>query len=390
LGFKNQRVRKKTLIVKNVNLHIYPSDMVHENRIFKQARFISKNYDFEKVILLGIWREGISKNQLLENKIQIKRISLLNIQNRSILYLYFFFYAFVLILLNRPSLVNIHTLEFLPVVFIAKIFKIKIIYDPHELETEKNNTRGLRKKLSKWLEYLLIKKADHIFVVSENIADWYEKTYNIPRPTVLLNVPRVAHVNKKNYFKDTFHLRDDQIILLYQGGLAAGRGVDILLEAFKKSKNDKIVIIFMGYGEFEKEIQSLSKSYNNIFFHKAVPTDEVLNYTASADVGVALIKNTCLSYNFCMPNKLFEYAMAGLPVIVSNVKEMSAFVKKYQMGVVVEDDTVASLNEAIERLLSMDLTVLKQNAKKAALDNSWEHQEEKMQIVYQKLLNEMQ
>ena len=152
--------------MKNVNLHIYPSDMVHENRIFKQARFISKNYDFEKVILLGIWKEGLSKNQLLENKIHIKRISLLNIQNRSILYFYYFIYVFVFILLNRPSLVNIHTLEFLPVVFIAKIFKIKIIYDPHELETEKINIKGLRKKFSKWLEYLLIKKVDHIFVVS--------------------------------------------------------------------------------------------------------------------------------------------------------------------------------------------------------------------------------
>ena len=64
-----------------------------------------------------------------------------------------------------------------------------------------------------------------------------------------------------------------------------------------------------------------------------------------------------------MPNKLFEYAMAGLPVITSNVKEMSAFVKKNQIGVVVEDETVTSLNEAIERLLRMDLTVLKQNVK---------------------------
>ncbi len=364
--------------------------MVYESRIFKQVRFISKNYDFKKIILLGIWRDGISKNQLLENKIHIKRIFLLNIQNRSILYLYYLIYVFVFILLNRPILVNIHTLEFLPLVFIAKIFKIKIIYDCHELETEKNNLKGLRKKLSKCLEYLLIKKVDHIFVVSENIADWYEKTYNIPRPTVLFNAPRAAHFKKTNYFKDTFYLRNDQIILLYQGELAAGRGVEILLEAFKKNTNDKIVIVFMGYGEFEREIQSASKSYNNIFFHKAVPVHELLNFTASADVGVALIKNTCLSYNFCMPNKLFEYAMAGLPVIVSDVKEMSEFVKKHQMGVIVEDDTVASLNEAIERLLSMDLTVLKQNAKKAALDNSWEHQEKKMRNIYQKLINDMQ
>ena len=130
--------------------------MVHESRIFKQARFISKNYDFDKVILLGIWKEGAGKNQLLEKKIHIKRISLLNIQHRKVLYLYYFIYSLVFILFNRPSLVNIHSLEFLPVLLIAKIFKIKIIYDPHEFETEKSNLTGLRKKLSKWLEYLLI------------------------------------------------------------------------------------------------------------------------------------------------------------------------------------------------------------------------------------------
>ena len=369
--------------MKNVNLHIYPSDMVHESRIFKQARFISKNYAFDKVILLGIWKKGTSKNQLLERKIHIKRISLLNIHHRTVLYLYYFAYSLAFILFNRPSLVNIHSLEFLPVLLIAKIFKIKIIYDPHELETEKSNLTGLRKKLGKWLEHLLIKKVDHIFVVSEHIADWYEKTYNITRPTVLFNAPWVAHVKKTKYFKDTFHLRDDQIIALYQGVLSAGRGVDILLEAFKKNKNDKIVIVFMGYGEFESEIQSASKSNSNIFFHKAVPTDVVLNYTASADVGIALIQNTCLSYNFCMPNKLFEYAMAGLPVIVSNVKEMSAFVKKHQMGTILISNRVEDVSHVIDKLLNMDLTKLGQNSRKAALENSWEHQEMRMKKVYQ-------
>jgi glycosyltransferase involved in cell wall biosynthesis len=360
--------------------------MVHESRIFKQARFISKNYNFEKIILLGIWRKGISKNQLLENKIHIKRIFLLNIQHRSILYFYYIIYVSIFILLNRPSLVNIHSLEFLPVVFIAKIFKIKIIYDPHELETEKKNIKGLRKKLSKWLEYLLIKKVDHMFVVSENIADWYEKTYNIKKPTVLFNAPWAAYVKKTNYFKDTFYLRDDQIVMLYQGVLSDGRGVEILLDAFKKNANEKIVIVFMGHGKYEKEIQSTSKLYNNIFFHKAVPTDMLLNYTASADVGLALIQNTCLSYNFCMPNKLFEYAMAALPVIVSNVKEMSAFVKKNQMGTIVMSNTVEAVNQAIDELLSMDLSMLSQNSRNAALENAWEHQEAKMKEAYQNLL----
>ena len=371
--------------MKNINLHIYPSDLVHESRIYKQAKFINKNYDFEKILLLGIWRDGISKNQLLASKIHIKRISLFNIQNRSILYFYYFIYVLIFILLKRPSLVNIHSLELLPVVIIAKIFRIKIIYDPHELETEKINIKGLRKKFSKWLEYLLIKKVDRIFVVSDSIADWYEKTYNIPRPTVLFNSLPALHIKKNNYFKDTFYLRDDQVIILYQGLLTPERGIDILLEAFKKDANDKIVIVFMGFGKLDIEIQSVSKSYKNIFFHKPVSNDMLVNLTASADVGVAIFSNNCLSHNFCMPNKLFEYALAGLPIIISNTKDMGMFVKKYQMGKILMNNTVENLRYSIDELLSMDLTTVSQNSRKAALENSWEYQEAKMKEVYQNL-----
>jgi len=376
------------------NLHISLTEFMHESRVLKQTATISSLSEIEHIFIAALGKNDLNKEEKIADRISLRKFALKtrglgkSLFPQILKYLEFIFRVFLFYKKKKINIVNIHTLALLPLGYLLKlIYGAKLIYDTHELETEVDGLKGLRKKLSKWLEYLLIKKADHIFVVSENIADWYEKTYNIPRPTVLLNAPRAAHVNKTNYFKDTLHLRDDQIILLYQGGLAAERGVDILLEAFKKNTNDKIVIVFMGCGEFEREIQSASKLYNNIFFHKAVPVDELLNLTASADVGISLIKNTCLSHNFCMPNKLFEYAMAGgLPVIVSNVKEMSEFVKKHQMGVVVKDDAVASLNEAIERLLSMDLTVLKQNAKKAALDNSWEHQEKKMQIVYRKLL----
>ena len=79
--------------------------------------------------------------------------------------------------------------------------------------------------------------------------------------------------------------------------------------------------------------------------------------------------------------------MAGLPVIVSNMKEMREFVVSNQMGIVVESDTIESVNQAINRLLSMDFTKLKRNAKKAALAHSWEYQEDKMLVVYKKLLD---
>ena len=375
------------------NLHISLTEFLNESRILKQIATISTLSKIEHIFIASLHKDKLQKEEKITNRIFLKRFALktrgLSKSLLAQIFKYFEFSVKVFFFYKKKNIniVNIHALALLPLGYLLKlIYGAKLIYDTHELETETNNLKGLRKKFSKILEYLLIKKVDHIFVVSENIADWYEKNYNITRPTVLINAPRTAHVKKTNYFKDAFYLRDDQIIILYQGGLTFGRGVDLLLAAFKKNKNEKIVIIFMGYGEFEKEIQSISKSYNNIFFHKAVPSEVVLNYTSSADVGVILIENNCLSHNFCMPNKLFEYAMVGLPVIVSNVKEMSEFVKKHQMGIIMENHTVESLNETIEKLLSMNLTVLKKNAKKAALDNSWEYQEKKMQIIYRKLL----
>jgi glycosyltransferase involved in cell wall biosynthesis len=375
------------------NLHVSLTDLRYESRVLKQTTTISSLSKIEHVYIAALYEDSLKEEEKITDKISLKRFVLKTRGlNKSFFLQIFKYLEFVLRVLffykkKKIAIVNIHVLELLPLGYLLKlIYGAKLIYDTHELETEISGLRGYKKKLRKLVERLLIKKTDHVFVVSENIADWYSDTYGIPRPTVLLNSPQEQHVEKNDYFQDKFSLRKDQLIVIYQGGLQVERGINVILEYFKKNKNDKIVIVFMGNGELQREIQFASKSYKNIFFHETVPTDIVLKYTASADIGIVLIQNTCLSHNFCMPNKLFEYAMAGLPVIVSNVKEMSAFVKKNQIGVVVEDETAASLNEAIERLLRMDLAVLKQNVKKAALDNAWERQEEKMQTIYQKLL----
>ena len=337
--------------------------------------------------------DELKTEEKISNKIFLKRFKLKtrgfskSFPIQIIKYIEFLIKVLIFYKNKKIKIVNAHSLALLPLCYLFKlIYGAKLIYDTHELETERNGLQGFKKKINKWIEFLLIKKIDHIFVVSENIADWYKKTYNISRPTVVLNSPRVAQIKKTNYFRNYLNLHQDQIIILYQGGLVEGRGIDLLLDAFKKRTNNRVVIIFMGYGELENKIRSLSKSYNNIFFHEAVSPDVVLSYTASADVGVALIENTCLSYNFCMPNKLFEYAMSGLPVIVSDMVEMSNFVKTHQMGITIMNDTAENVNFSIDKLLSMDLNKLKQNAKKAALSNSWESQEKKMNSVYQKFL----
>lgn len=87
-----------------------------------------------------------------------------------------------------------------------------------------------------------------------------------------------------------------------------------------------------------------------------------------------------------MPNKLFEYAMVGLPVIVSDMREMKEMVERYNMGVVVTSDTTEAINGAIEQILASDTATLKCNAKQCAEENAWEVQEMKMINEYRRVL----
>lgn len=375
------------------NLHISLTDFRNESRVIKEVASLSALDVFDRIFIAAFHSDGLLVEEKLSARVSLNRFSLktrrLNwgLWFKAIKYAEFVIRILIFYRKKNIGMVNVHALAVLPLGYLFKLaYGAKLIYDTHELETETNGAKGFKKKLGKWVESILIMKADHVFVVSESIADWYRDYYNIRRPTVVLNAPREQLVKKNCHFTVKFGLRKDQIIFLYQGALMPGRGVELILETFKKRTDDRIVMVFMGYGILEIDIQDASKFHKNIFFHEAVTPEKLLNYTVSADVGISLIENTCLSYYYCMPNKLFEFAMAGLPVVVSNMKDMRGFVGYHQMGVVVEDETTDSLNKAIRKLLCMDLTVLRKNATKAGLENAWETQEKKMQASYKKLL----
>lgn len=376
------------------NLHISLTEFRNESRVLKETNSILYNNIASKVYIASLYADDLEEEKIYIDNLILNRFNLRsrklskNLFAQVFKYLEFIYRITFFYKKKDINMINIHAVALLPFgAFLKYFYKAKLIYDTHELETETNGSKGLRKKLVKFMEKRLIKKCDLIFVVSENIADWYQREYNIQRPVVVKNAPRLIDSKKTNHFRENLSIKDDSIIVLYQGGLSKGRGIDLLLECFIKRNDDKIVIVFMGYGQLEEEIKRVSKESNNIYFHPAVDPEIVLDYTSSADIGISFIENTCLSYYYCLPNKLFEYAMAGLPVIASNMKEMKELVKKYEMGIVVEDDKIESINSAINKILELDITQMKQNTRKCAEENSWEKQEIKMINEYKRVLN---
>ncbi|HBZ37290.1 MAG TPA: glycosyl transferase family 1, partial [Balneola sp.] len=240
----------------NLNVHIYPSNLKNESRLFKEADTLISNKLVKKVVAVGIKDSNTEKLEIRSDNIEIHRIQVWEFFKSTSLNFflkYFFFQFFVLLKLSRSNIdvINAHNLSVLPVSVLLKIFKkSKLVYDPHELETEVHNSRGLKRKYGKWIERKLITFADEIMVVNESIKNWYENEYDISNIYVVRNVPNIElkkSAKAQNKFREVFNISEEKIIFLYQGLISSARGIDVILNAFKEVNDDKVLVL-MGFG----------------------------------------------------------------------------------------------------------------------------------------------
>jgi glycosyltransferase involved in cell wall biosynthesis len=290
---------------------------------------------------------------------------------------------------REVDILHCNDLNTLPIgVIIKKWFnkKVKIVYDAHEYEiNDKPGQRALAVKMNYLIEKTLIRHADTVITVSGGIADAYVRLYGIVRPTLVLNAPMRQSVERKNIFRETFGIGEDQTIFLYQGSLSPGRGIEAIIKTFQTMRHPRRVLVLMGYGPLADDVAQVAQTNENIFYHTAVSPDIVLDYTASADIGLSLIENSSLSFYYCLPNKLFEYAMAGLPMIVSDLYEMRRIVEKYEVGAVMDSEGESAFDEAVKKIDAIGIERLRQNLKHFVETFNWQNQEESLLNVYREL-----
>jgi glycosyltransferase involved in cell wall biosynthesis len=374
---------------KNV-ISIVLNNFTNDSRVLKEGVSL-QNAGYNVTVI------ALHENDLLEyeqvqalpiHRVRLKSRAWLKWKSIQILKYLEFVFRVTKLYRNKIDIVHCNDLNTLPIgVLIKKISKrtIKIVYDAHEYETEANGLKGLQKQLSKWLEGFLIRFVDQVITVSDSIANEYVRLYSIPKPHLVLNCPFYQQVEKQDIFRETFEIRNDQQVFLYQGGLSKGRGIELLLEAFSSFNDDSKVLVCMGYGPLEKLVQDKAQQHQTIYFHPAVPPDVLLNYTGSGDYGISFIEDTCLSYRYCLPNKMFEYLMAGLPVLTSNLYEMKRLVETHKIGVVVEENTVESFVMAVQTSLELDCQKVKVNIDKIKKKFCWEEQQKVLWRVYSEL-----
>ena len=343
---------------KITNLHIYCLYNKHSSRIFKITTSVTNAGIVDKVIIVAIWEKGLKKHEELDKKREVIRIKTFcqlfpKCKIARFLKEYeFSVYVFFRFFWKKIDIINAHSVEVLPVGSLLKIFTgATLIYDTHELETEKRPHK-LGNFFNRVSEGIFIRFVNYIITVSYSIAEWYRKKYRTKKIYIVRNVPIVLDekIEKTNILKGKFNINDNEILFIYLGMLKKGRFIKQTLDLFSEIDNKKHVV-FMGFGTLEKMIREYASKYKNIHYHPSVPVNEILMYTQGADVGLSIIENICLKNYYCCPNKLFEYILAGIPIIVSDFPDMGKYVDDYKFGwkVSPEYEEVKKLIDSITR-----------------------------------------
>ena len=202
--------------------------------------------------------------------------------------------------------------------------------------------------------------------------------------SVIRNLPmRNADIPRGNSLR-----KRDEKLLIYQGALNMGRGLENAIRAMQFLENTSLLIAGSGYYEnVLRELTQSLKLHEKVRFLGRIRPEKLIHYTAQADLGISLEEHKGLNYYYALPNKLFDYIQAQIPVLVSDMPEMVAIVKNYGVGRIVNSVNPKELAEVFNEMLN-DESMKKQwkiNLAKAAMELCWENEEQKLLDIYRNI-----
>ena len=347
------------------------NDISTDQRVDKVCCTLLKE-GFE-ILLIG--RKLKSSNPLNRNY-NTKRINL--IFNKGFLfYAEFNFRLFFILLFSKKDILLSNDLDTLLANYLVSILqKKKIVYDSHELfpEIPELVNKPFVKRCWSRLETWILPKLKNTYTVCDSISEFYNKKYNSNFKTIV-NLP----INKKLEFGNFSFQTKEKKIILYQGAVNIGRGLELIIDTMEFLDNCFLIII--GNGDIYEELtQKVNSNLNKkIRFLGKISPKELQKLTPLANLGLSIEEDLGLNYRFALPNKIFDYIQAEVPILVSNLPEMKEVVVKFRVGQIVEQRTPEVLAKQITKLLEKDFS---KELKKAMKELIWENQEEKLLEIF--------
>ncbi|EUJ45770.1 glycosyltransferase [Paenilisteria rocourtiae] len=289
---------------------------------------------------------------------------------------------------RKPDFYHAHDLNTLPQAHIAAKFRMKqkaLIYDSHEVQTSREGYHG---SIHGFIEALYIKTVDFMIVENDTRAKYNEKIYGF-LPEVLHNYPELdVTPTKTTSLHEELNLPQDEHILLYQGVINPGRGLEKLVAAapfFKKG-----TLVFIGNGRQKSELETLvaKKSLNHkVKFVPQVPLANLKSYTEQAYLGFQVLNNTCFNHYSASSNKLFEYIAAGVPIVACDFPEIKKVVQGDKVGLCVDSHDPMSIADGVNAIMenAHQYNQFKTNITAIKEKYIWENEQHRLLGYYTKL-----
>ncbi|MCK5838530.1 MAG: glycosyltransferase, partial [Bacteroidales bacterium] len=360
------------------------NDLVTDRRIDKTSLALIKA-GFS-VAMVG--RRKRDSLPLEEREYYTKRMFLF-FEKGPLFYMEYTIRLFFYLLFHKSDLLVSNDLDtLLPSYLVSRLKKKPLIYDTHEYYTgvpelvNRPFVRHFWKRIEKWI----FPKLDNIITVNKSIASLYNKEYNV-EIKVVRNIPPKPD-SLKNLSRKELGLPEKKPIILLQGaGINVQRGAEEAIEAMQFINNALFLII--GSGDVIDILHDLVKKLNlneKVLFLPKQPFNRLIHYTRCADIGVTIDKDTNINYRYSLPNKLFDYINAGIPILASSLVEIKHIVEKYDIGVLIESHDPEHIAMKIKYMLENKKRTAhwKENLKKASLELDWNTEEKVLLKIFSK------
>jgi glycosyltransferase involved in cell wall biosynthesis len=270
------------------------------------------------------------------------------------------------------------------------------VYDAHELftDTPEVERRPTIRKMWLAVERFVVPRVTHCYTVGQSVADEFEQRYG-RKFEVIRNLPLKNYeitnyeiTKLRDYELPNYPITQLQNILLYQGALNEGRGLEQAIEAMQNVEN--CVFWLAGEGDLSKILRGLvveKDLENKVKFLGFIKPKDLPNITRQATIGLNIAEDKSLSYRLSLPNKIFDYIQAGVPQICTQFVEFQRLNYAFNIAYMVSDIQKEQLSEAINRLISDKVLYqnLKENCVKAAAVLTWENEVKKLIAFYAKI-----
>lgn len=300
----------------------------------------------------------------------------------------YIFNVMTIIWSNSANVYHVHDSYPLIVGYIlAKLHRAKLVYDAVELAFDVGRLPAHEKGSKRlWLEKFVIRRADAVFATGDGHATAIADYYGIKKPTILMNCREYEYPSSPPTLRQVARGRK---IALYSGSVTRDYGLHDLIESAIYMKDITIFIVGPETAQgYKDELRNLIKQLgveDRVFLLEPVGRDEVVSLAASADVGVIPLPRNILNYSCALPNKLFDYIMARLPIATYATPDMKRVVNSHDIGVTFNRKNPEVIADAITSVLQRSENY-KANLEKAAELYSWEIESKKMIEVYKQLL----